>query len=73
MSSSVTRFQEVGTIAYTATKGAVEAITMIRARELRGRDITVNAVAPGATTTEMLKSYFQAMRMRAVNWPRARR
>ena len=39
--------------AYAASKGAVEAITMIVARELRGRDVTVNAVAPGPTATEL--------------------
>jgi 3-oxoacyl-[acyl-carrier protein] reductase len=39
--------------AYAATKGAVEAITLILARELRGRDITVNAVAPGPTATAL--------------------
>ena len=33
--------------AYAASKGAVEAITTVLARELSGRDITVNAVAPG--------------------------
>ena len=38
---------------YVATKGAVETITMILARELRGRDITVNAIAPGPTATEL--------------------
>jgi 3-oxoacyl-[acyl-carrier protein] reductase len=37
--------------AYAASKGAVEAMTLILARELRGRDITVNAVAPGPTAT----------------------
>ena len=36
---------------YAASKGGVEAITMILARELRGRDVTVNAVAPGPTAT----------------------
>jgi 3-oxoacyl-[acyl-carrier protein] reductase len=39
--------------AYAATKGAVEAITLILARELRGRDITVNAVSPGPTATAL--------------------
>ncbi|MFJ6070008.1 SDR family oxidoreductase [Streptomyces sp. NPDC093065] len=38
---------------YAASKGAVEAMTMILARELRGRDITVNTVAPGPTATEL--------------------
>ena len=38
---------------YTATKAAVEAMTSTHARELRGRDITVNAVAPGPTATDL--------------------
>jgi 3-oxoacyl-[acyl-carrier protein] reductase len=39
--------------AYSATKGAVEAMTPILAKELRGRSITVNAVAPGPTATDL--------------------
>ncbi|MFF4508009.1 SDR family oxidoreductase [Streptomyces sp. NPDC001401] len=39
--------------AYIASKGAVEALTLVLARELRGRDVTVNAVAPGPTATDM--------------------
>ncbi len=39
--------------AYAASKGAVEALSLILARELRGRDVTVNAVAPGATATDL--------------------
>lgn len=39
--------------AYAASKGAVESLTLILARELRGRNITVNTIAPGATVTDM--------------------
>jgi 3-oxoacyl-[acyl-carrier protein] reductase len=38
---------------YAATKAGVEAMTHILAKELRGRNITVNAIAPGPTATEL--------------------
>src|SRR4029077_6409315 len=38
---------------YAATKAAVEAMTGILAKELRGRNITVNAIAPGPTATKL--------------------
>jgi 3-oxoacyl-[acyl-carrier protein] reductase len=38
---------------YAATKAAVEAMTSILAKELRGRNITVNAIAPGPTATKL--------------------
>lgn len=38
---------------YAATKSAVETMTNIFAKELRGRNITVNAVAPGPTATDL--------------------
>lgn len=52
-SSSVVGLALPGYAGYAASKGAVEAITLILARELRGRDITVNAVAPGPTATAL--------------------
>jgi len=52
-SSSVLALALPGYTGYAATKGAVEAMTLILARELRGRDITVNAVAPGPTATAL--------------------
>ena len=53
LSSSVAalRFENYGV--YAATKSAVETLTAIAAKELRGRHITVNAVAPGPTATEL--------------------
>jgi 3-oxoacyl-[acyl-carrier protein] reductase len=38
---------------YAATKAAVEAMTHVLSKELRGRNITVNAVAPGPTATKL--------------------
>ncbi|MEO3416732.1 SDR family oxidoreductase [Roseovarius sp. CAU 1744] len=38
---------------YAASKAAVETMTCIMAKELRGRSITVNAVAPGPTATQL--------------------
>ena len=38
---------------YAATKAAVEAMTHVLTKELRGRNITVNAVAPGPTATRL--------------------
>ncbi|MFF2997204.1 SDR family oxidoreductase [Streptomyces sp. NPDC057950] len=52
-SSSVLALAIPGYSAYAATKGAVEAMTLIVAREMRGRDVTVNVVAPGPTATAL--------------------
>ena len=38
---------------YAASKAAVETLTAILSKELRGRSITVNAIAPGPTATDL--------------------
>lgn len=53
LSTSVKKIALPTYAAYAASKGAVDAISLILAKELRGRDITVNAVAPGPTATEL--------------------
>lgn len=52
-STTVTKTQLPTYGGYVASKGAVEAMTLVLARELRGKDITVNAVAPGPTATPL--------------------
>lgn len=52
-STSITRLSLPTYAAYAASKAAVEAISPILAKELRGRDVTVNAVAPGPTATDL--------------------
>jgi 3-oxoacyl-[acyl-carrier protein] reductase len=46
-----TRLETYGV--YVATKAAIEGMTAILAKEMRGRSITVNAVAPGPTATDL--------------------
>jgi len=52
-SSSVTGLLQPTYGVYAATKAAVEAMTSVLAKELRGRNITVNSVAPGPTATKL--------------------
>ncbi|KGN59762.1 NADPH-dependent aldehyde reductase-like protein, chloroplastic [Cucumis sativus] len=53
ISSSLVGFMKAGTGVYTASKSAVETMTKIVAKEVKGSGITVNCVAPGAIATEM--------------------
>jgi len=53
LSSSVVGLYQPTYAVYAATKAGVEAITHVLTKELRGRNITVNSVAPGPTATEL--------------------
>ncbi|WP_026614089.1 SDR family oxidoreductase [Ensifer aridi] len=53
LSSSVVGLYQPTYGVYAATKAGIEAMTHVLSRELRGRNITVNAVAPGPTATAL--------------------
>ena len=53
LSSSVVGLYQPTYAVYAATKAGVEAMTRVLSKELRGRNITVNAVAPGSTATAL--------------------
>ena len=54
LSSGLTKGAFPGFSAYSAVKGAVEVLTLYMAKELGGRGIAVNTVAPGAIETDFL-------------------
>jgi 3-oxoacyl-[acyl-carrier protein] reductase len=53
LSSSVVGLYFPGYAVYAATKAGVEAMTHVLVKELRGREVTVNAIAPGPTGTAL--------------------
>lgn len=55
LSSSVTRVMMANYGPYAATKGAVDQITRVLAKELGPKGITVNAISPGPTDTELFR------------------
>jgi 3-oxoacyl-[acyl-carrier protein] reductase len=50
--SSITRIKPANTAVYTATKGAVDVITSVFAKEFGARKIRVNSINPGLVETE---------------------
>ncbi|WP_085581988.1 MULTISPECIES: SDR family oxidoreductase [unclassified Pseudomonas] len=52
-SSSTVGLNLPGYAVYIASKAAVESLTQVFAKEMRGRNVTVNAVAPGPVATEL--------------------
>ena len=54
--STASRITLPTTAVYTATKGAVDAVTHVLAKELGPKKIRVNAVNPGPVATEGFKS-----------------
>ena len=68
-----------GSAAYASMKGAVEVLTRYLAKELGGRKITVNTVAPGAIATDfsggMVRDNPEVNKLRVGDdgtWPRGR-
>jgi 3-oxoacyl-[acyl-carrier protein] reductase len=53
VSSCATRCAFPDYLAYTMTKGAINSLTYVLAQDLGKRGITVNAIAPGVTDTDM--------------------
>jgi NAD(P)-dependent dehydrogenase (short-subunit alcohol dehydrogenase family) len=52
VSTGLARFTIPGSSAYASMKGAVEVLTRYMAKELGGRRITANVIAPGAIATD---------------------
>lgn len=57
VSSVVARMGNVGQVAYSASKGGLEAMVRTLAREFASKNITINAVAPGFIETKMTKMF----------------
>ncbi len=53
LSSSVVGLYFPGYAVYAATKAGIEAMTRVMVKELRGRNVTVNVIAPGPTGTAL--------------------
>lgn len=57
LSSSIIKMNPPATAAYAATKAAQEIYSSVLAKELGGRNISVNAISPGAVDTQLLRQH----------------
>jgi 3-oxoacyl-[acyl-carrier protein] reductase len=53
MSSGTTRVLPPELGVYAATKAGIETLTTVLAKEMRGRNVTVNTIAPGPVATDL--------------------
>lgn len=60
LASSIIKTPPPATGAYAATKSAQVLFSSVLAKELAGRNISVNAVAPGAVDTQLLRQHGEA-------------
>ena len=60
LSTGLARFSTPGYAAYASMKGAIDTLTRYMAKELGGRSITVNALAPGAIYTDFNSESFDS-------------
>jgi 3-oxoacyl-[acyl-carrier protein] reductase len=62
LSSVVGEMGNAGQVAYSASKGALVAVTKSLAREYASRNITVNAITPGYVETDMTRALTEEQR-----------